>query len=109
MGHGTLVTNVAAGSEGIAPKANIGAYRVFGCKGDATDDVIIAAIERAVLDGMDIINLSVSDRSGYPEVRLPRYCAVLAFLQPAVAVMLACLLTILVTVHRYQTDLGARR
>ncbi|KAF6255747.1 hypothetical protein COO60DRAFT_1462014 [Scenedesmus sp. NREL 46B-D3] len=67
MGHGTLVTSIAAGYEGIAPQANIGAYRVFGCAGDATDDVIIAAIERAVLDGMDIINLSVSDRSGYPE------------------------------------------
>lgn len=69
MGHGTLVTSIAAGYEGIAPQANIGAYRVFGCYGEATDDVIIAAMERAVLDGMDIINLSVSDRSGYPEVR----------------------------------------
>jgi subtilisin family serine protease len=68
MGHGTLVTNVAAGSSGVAPDASIGAYRVFGCTGDATDDIIIAAIERAVADGMDIINLSVSDRSGYREV-----------------------------------------
>jgi subtilisin family serine protease len=69
MGHGTLVTNIAAGYEGIASQANIGAYRVFGCDGDATDDIIIAAIERAIAEGMDIINLSVSDRSGYPEVR----------------------------------------
>jgi subtilisin family serine protease len=68
MGHGTLVTNIAAGYEGIASQANIGAYRVFGCNGDATDDIIIAAIERAIAEGMDIINLSVSDRSGYPEV-----------------------------------------
>ena len=34
-----------------------GAYRVFSCDGSNTDDVILAAADRALADGMDIINL----------------------------------------------------
>ena len=34
-----------------------GAYRVFSCDGSNTDDVIIAAAERALADGMDVINM----------------------------------------------------
>ena len=38
-----------------------GAYRVFGCDGSTTDDVMIAAMERALADGMDVLNMSIGD------------------------------------------------
>jgi hypothetical protein len=43
--------------------------QVFGCKGTAPTSAIIAAIQQAVLDEMDIINLSLSLGPGFPEVR----------------------------------------
>jgi subtilisin family serine protease len=70
VGHGSHSAGVAAGSRvdlsgsgrraitvaGVAPKAWIGNYRVFAPR--AFDDNIIAAIEAAVQDGMDVINMS---------------------------------------------------
>ncbi len=49
---------------GIAPEATIRAYRVFGCGGSATADVIVAAIDRAVADGVDVINMSLGSPFG---------------------------------------------
>jgi hypothetical protein len=49
-------------SPGIAPKAWIGSYKVFGTPGvnDTTSDAaILKAIDDAVADGMDVINLSL--------------------------------------------------
>lgn len=68
-GHGTAVAMAAAGVEmdagfakvsGAAPKAFLGAYRVFsyGAAGASTT-VIIRAINDAIEDGMDVINLSL--------------------------------------------------
>eukprot|EP00775_Hariotina_reticulata_P009498 gene9498-9661_t len=54
---------------GVAPEAQIGAYKVYGCQGSAPMSAIIAAIQQAVLDGMDVINLSLSLGPGFPEVR----------------------------------------
>ena len=71
VGHGTALAMIAAGSRtaaplatmtGIAPKAWLGNYKVFGTPGyndSTTDDAIIKAIDDAVADGMDIINLSL--------------------------------------------------
>jgi subtilisin family serine protease len=70
VGHGSHSAGAAAGSRvdlsgsgrraitvsGVAPKAWIGSYRVFAPR--AFDDNIIAAIEAAVQDGMDVINMS---------------------------------------------------
>ncbi len=69
-GHGTAVAATAAGMTtsyngvritGVAPKAFLGNYKVFG-----SDDVnpngsgnILQALEDAVTDGMDIVNLSL--------------------------------------------------
>eukprot|EP00775_Hariotina_reticulata_P008744 gene8744-8924_t len=61
------VASTAASSFGVAPGALLGAYRVFGCDSDTTDDIIIAAIDRAVRDGCDVINLSLAGSSGYPD------------------------------------------
>lgn len=75
--HGTTVAGIAAAGWhpkaemiGVAPEASLGVYKVFGCKGSAPTSAIIAAIQQAVLDGMDIINLSLSLGPGFPAVRL---------------------------------------
>ena len=77
-GHGTAVAMIAAGSEvstpvgsmsGIAPKARIGIYKVFGTPGlnfHTADHAVIMAIEDAVEDGMDILNLSLGNPTYYP-------------------------------------------
>ncbi len=70
-GHGTGLAMIAAGETvagplatitGIAPKAWLGSYKVFGSPGvnDFTGgDVLISAIEDAVADGMDVAVLSL--------------------------------------------------
>jgi minor extracellular serine protease Vpr len=55
--------NVAPGS---APEANIKIYKVFGCEGTVTDDIIVAAIDRAVADGVNVINMSLGATFGTP-------------------------------------------
>jgi uncharacterized protein (TIGR03437 family) len=74
VGHGTAATMVAAGVQhqaplavisGVAPKAYLGSYKIFGSPGvnDSTyADVLTAALEDAYTDGMDVVNLSM----GYP-------------------------------------------
>ena len=66
-GHGTGTAMVAAGGPaispygaiiGVAPKAYIGSYKVLDSNG-ATSDVIAKAIDDAVADGMDVINISL--------------------------------------------------
>jgi subtilisin family serine protease len=89
-GHGTHVAGTAAGAgvladgstftgpynattisshtwnvaPGAAPEASIRAYRVFGCDGSANDDVILAAIDRAVSDGVNVISMSLGSTWG---------------------------------------------
>lgn len=47
---------------GVAPQADLYAYRVFGCAGST--DVTVEAIDRAVKDGMDVINMSLGSVYG---------------------------------------------
>ena len=74
-GHGTHCAGIIGGSApngtfiGVAPEVTFGAYRVFGKTGGTASDIIAAAMERAFLDGMDVINLSLGGGSawaGYP-------------------------------------------
>jgi parallel beta-helix repeat protein len=70
LGHGTFVAGCAAGKvysaplaqiSGMAPAAFVGNYKVFGTPGIndyALTTGIAAAIEDAVTDGMDVLNLS---------------------------------------------------
>ncbi|KAL9477642.1 hypothetical protein ACSS6W_007483 [Trichoderma asperelloides] len=67
-GHGTHVTGIIGmtdasnqgfGLVGVAPEASIGMYRVFGCEGDSGDDVIMAAMQQAAEDGVDLISMSL--------------------------------------------------
>lgn len=50
-GHGTHVAGIIGANNaicpGVAPKATLAAYRVFGCTGVVSDDVLIAAFTRA--------------------------------------------------------------
>jgi minor extracellular serine protease Vpr len=64
--HGTHVAGIIAGIganefgiKGIAPKVDLYAYRVLGAYGSGSNSGIIKAIETAVLEDMDIINLSL--------------------------------------------------
>ena len=47
---------------GIAPKADLYMYRVFGCNGSSS--VVSLGIDRAVADGMNVINLSLGSPFG---------------------------------------------
>src|SRR5688572_5153524 len=47
---------------GVAPKARIVAYKVFGCQGST--DLIVDAIDQAVVDNVDVINMSISNVFG---------------------------------------------
>ena len=66
-GHGTHVAGIAAAKgtpgtkqvTGVAPDAQLGAYRVFGCAGQTSAEIMTAAMERAADDGMDIVNMSI--------------------------------------------------
>ncbi|GAA2212214.1 S8 family serine peptidase [Nonomuraea monospora] len=49
---------------GVAPAASLMAYRVFGCAGSASEDVIVSAMERALKDGADVVNMSLGSPYG---------------------------------------------
>jgi subtilisin len=66
-GHGTHVAGIVAGRgvsgrgvRGLAPGAHLRSYRVFG-KGDdgASNYAILKALDRAVADGCDLVNMSL--------------------------------------------------
>jgi hypothetical protein len=77
-GHGTAVAMIAAGEQnagplatitGIAPKAWLGNYKVFGSPGvnDFTSDpVVMQALEDAFTDGMDIVVMPFGTQPVYP-------------------------------------------
>jgi subtilisin family serine protease len=49
---------------GIAPEAKVMAYRVFGCSGSTDEATIVAAIDMAVEQGADVINMSLGSPFG---------------------------------------------
>jgi minor extracellular serine protease Vpr len=61
-GHGTEVTGIIAADgalKGIAPRAKILAYRVSDTGNSVSSDLIVKAIQRAVEDDADVINISL--------------------------------------------------
>jgi subtilisin family serine protease len=68
-GHGTHVSGIVGANgtvntvalKGVAPGVTFGAYRVFGCGGSTSEDIMMAAMELALADGMDVLNASIGD------------------------------------------------
>lgn len=52
---------------GVAPDATLGVWRIFGCSGGTSDDIIVQALLEAEKAGCDIINLSIGDMNGWSE------------------------------------------
>lgn len=68
--HGTHVAGTIAaiganeyGIKGIAPKIDLYAYRVLGAYGSSAASSVIKGIETAVIEKMDVINLSLGNAS----------------------------------------------
>ncbi|KQL40197.1 hypothetical protein AN960_06890 [Bacillus sp. FJAT-25509] len=73
--HGTHVSGTIGGrgannskyaTTGIAPGADLYAYRVLGPYGSGPTNGIIAAIDKATEDGMDVINMSLGSATNNP-------------------------------------------
>ncbi|KAJ4201741.1 hypothetical protein NW759_015510 [Fusarium solani] len=71
LGHGTHVAGIAASGDsylpGVAPKARLRAYKVFGCGDGTYEDTIVAAFLKAYEDGADVINASLVSNRGFPD------------------------------------------
>ncbi|MCA1032107.1 S8 family serine peptidase [Bacillus timonensis] len=68
--HGTHVAGIIAANgrvKGVAPDAEIIAYRALGPGGVGTSEQVIAAIEQAIKDNVDIINLSLGSSVNGPD------------------------------------------
>lgn len=68
--HGTHVAGIIAANgkvKGVAPEAEIYAYRALGPGGQGTTEQVIGAIEKAVEEGVDIINLSLGNTVNGPD------------------------------------------
>jgi subtilisin family serine protease len=69
-GHGTHVAGIVGANGdvvGVAPGVTFGAYRVFGCDGSTFSDIMIAAMEMALADDMDVLNMSIGSAFQWPQ------------------------------------------
>ena len=69
-GHGTHVAGIVGangGLHGVAPDVTFHAYRVFGCEGTTTADIMIAAMEMVLDDGADVLNMSIGSPFQWPQ------------------------------------------
>lgn len=88
--HGTHVAGIIAADgelKGVAPDAEIHAYRALGPGGQGTSIQVIAALEQAVDDGVDIVNLSLGNTVNGPDY--PTSIAVNRAVEHGVAVVIA--------------------
>lgn len=68
--HGTHVAGIIASDgslQGVAPDAELYGYRALGPGGAGTSIQVIAAMEEAVRDGVDVINLSLGNTVNGPD------------------------------------------
>ncbi len=69
-GHGTHVSGIVGANGtvvGVAPDVTFGAYRVFGCDGSTESDIMLAAMEKALADDMDVLNMSIGSSFQWPQ------------------------------------------
>jgi len=86
VGHGTATAMAAAGVTntgpsdtitGVAPKAFVGSYKVFGSPGVnnyASGDLVIQAVDDAFNDGMDIVSMSLGGPALFGPLDSGRAC-----------------------------------
>ncbi|HTY11919.1 MAG TPA: S8 family serine peptidase [Bacteroidota bacterium] len=70
-GHGTHVAGIIAGNsaalKSMAPDVNLFAYKVLDASGNGNTSTVIAGIEQAMTDSVDVINLSLGTSDGDPD------------------------------------------
>ncbi|GAA5979678.1 hypothetical protein JCM5350_003809 [Sporobolomyces pararoseus] len=72
--HGSHVTGIIGalaneyGFSGVAPQAELGQYRVIGCEGFTSEDVLVQALMRGYSDGVDIMSLSIAGGVGWLDI-----------------------------------------
>jgi len=75
-GHGTHVAGIIAANspsfKGVAPGSRLFAYKVLDAGGNGSTSMVIAAIEQAIRDSVQIINLSLGTPDGDPDDILSR-------------------------------------
>lgn len=71
QGHGTHVAGIIMAQEnelgftGAAPDVTLGMYKVSGCPGYTTNEILVSGFLRAYEDGSDVISCSAGDDSGW--------------------------------------------
>lgn len=63
----SVATTPFSVAPGSAPEASLLAYKVFGCDGSVDNAVLLSALDRAVADGADVINMSLGSTFGYAD------------------------------------------
>lgn len=69
-GHGSHVAGIVGANgavKGVAPGVTYSAYRVFGCEGSTSADIMVAAMERIAADGADVLNMSIGSSYQWPQ------------------------------------------
>ena len=69
--HGTHVAGIIAANgrmKGVAPEATILAYRALGPGGMGSTEQVVAAIDQAIEDRVDILNLSLGNNVNGPDL-----------------------------------------
>jgi len=69
-GHGSHVAGIVGANgavRGVAPGVTYGAYRVFGCQGSTSSDIMVAAMERLYNDGAQVLNMSIGSSFQWPQ------------------------------------------
>ena len=70
-GHGTHVAGIISGNsptlKSLAPDASLFAYKVLDASGSGTTSAVVAAIEQAIEDSVEVLNISLGSTAGDPD------------------------------------------
>lgn len=73
--HGTHVAGIIAANgsmQGVAPDASLYVYRALGPGGAGTSDQVLAALEQAYIDKVDVVNLSLGSSVNAPDLPITK-------------------------------------